>query len=204
MEDYVVIDLETTGFSSDIHEIIEIGAYKVVKGVAIEQFNTLVKPKCYVPRSVETITGITNECLTNARHLEEVLPLFYEWQKGYAILGHNIGFDYEFLCKYGKIQGLDFTETRTKLGVDTLKIARKYLSLENNKLSTVAKYYGVEVKNEELSYHRASYDAYVTKLVYDKMLETMGNVYDVTTAEFLTVEDKRYGRVTNNDTLTFS
>ena len=204
MTDYVVVDLETTGFSSDINDIIEIGAYKIVNGVAIEQFNTLVRPKCYIPRNIETMTGITNEEVKGYAHIEEVWPKFYEWQKGFPLLGHNLGFDYEFLCKNGKILGIDFTETRTKLGIDTLKLARKYLSLKSNKLSAVAENYGVQLQTDEKhKYHRASYDAYVTKLIYDNMLEQYGNIPDIKTPEFLTVEDKRYGKVVNEDVLTF-
>ena len=202
MTDYIVIDLETTGFSSDIHEIIEIGAYKVVNNVAVEQFTTLVRPKCYIPRNIETITGITNEMTKDAPHIENILPKMYEWQKGLPLLGHNLGFDYEFLCKYGKQYGLDFTEKETKQGIDTLKLARNYLSLKSNKLADVAKHFDIKVDALDIDYHRAKYDAYVTKLVYDKFLE-LYSIPEVKMPEDLTVKNKRYGKVVNNDTLSF-
>ena len=205
MTDYVVVDLETTGFSSDIHEIIEIGAYKVVNGVAVEKFNTLVSPKCYIPRSIETITGITNEEIKIAPHLEQILPKFYEWQKGFPLLGHNLSFDYEFLCKYGKQLDLAFTEVLTKTGIDTLKLARRYLSIKSNKLGKVAEYFNIHLEEtNDMKYHRAGYDAYVTKLIYDKFLELYPSVPDIKMPEKLTVEDIRYGKVVNNDTLSFN
>lgn len=201
MTDYIVVDLETTGFSSDIHEIIEIGAYKVINNVAVEQFTTLVKPKNYIPRNIETITGITNEMLKTASHIEDILPKFYEWQKGYPLLGHNIGFDYEFLCKTGKMYGLDFTEAGSKLGIDTLKLSKRYLNLKSNKLADVAAHFDIHVESD-VAYHRAKYDAFVTKLIYDKLLEM--NMPDIKIPEDLTVKDRKYGKVVNNDTLSFN
>lgn len=61
MQDFIAVDLETTGFSTDTCDIIEIGAWKVKDGVVVDKFNTLVRPILYIPRTVQNITGITME-----------------------------------------------------------------------------------------------------------------------------------------------
>ena len=53
-DDYVVFDLETTGFSPDVNKIIEIGAVKVQKGKITDRFSTFVNPQ------------VIKDCLKNA------------------------------------------------------------------------------------------------------------------------------------------
>lgn len=47
-KDFVVVDLETTGFSSEYDSIIEIAAIKVIDGMAVDKFQTLVNPECEI------------------------------------------------------------------------------------------------------------------------------------------------------------
>ena len=44
-DDYVVVDIETTGLSPQYDEIIEIAAIKYKSGVKVDVFSTLVKPQ---------------------------------------------------------------------------------------------------------------------------------------------------------------
>ena len=44
MKDYVCLDLETSGLYPRLDKIIEIGAVKVLGGVAAERFQTFVNP----------------------------------------------------------------------------------------------------------------------------------------------------------------
>ena len=56
--------------------------------------------------------------------IEEVLPRFIEFTGDDVIMGHNIMFDYSFLKQNAINQKLKFD----KMGIDTLKIARKTLN----------------------------------------------------------------------------
>ena len=47
--EHVIIDFETTGFSPQTDEIIEIGAVKYLNGEKVGRFVTLVNPKKEVP-----------------------------------------------------------------------------------------------------------------------------------------------------------
>lgn len=204
MKSYIALDLETTGLSPVTNEIIEIGAWKVENGIVVSKFNTLVKPMGYVNSEITRITGITNEMLSDSCTIDEILPSFYEFCKGYSFLGHNVGFDYSFLCSKGNRMMLDFTEQGSRTGIDTCALAQRLLRLPNNKLKTVAEFFNIQLDTKDAGYHRASYDAYITKLIYDRFFYLYPNVAGVIVPEFL---DKRsikgYGKAVNKSTLSF-
>ena len=45
LKSYIAFDLETTGFSPERNQIIEIGAVKVIDGKITDKFSTFVNPK---------------------------------------------------------------------------------------------------------------------------------------------------------------
>ncbi|MFR3244359.1 MAG: PHP domain-containing protein [Lachnospira sp.] len=53
--DYVVFDLETTGFSPETNRIIEIGAVKVQNGKIVDKFSTFVNPQVPIPFRIEQL-----------------------------------------------------------------------------------------------------------------------------------------------------
>ena len=55
---YVVFDIETTGFSPVVNKIIEIGAVRVENGAIVDKFSTFVNPKVPIPFRIENLTGI--------------------------------------------------------------------------------------------------------------------------------------------------
>lgn len=57
--EYVLIDVETTGFSTDWDEIIEIAALKIKDGKILDKFSSLVKPTCEIDDFITELTGTT-------------------------------------------------------------------------------------------------------------------------------------------------
>lgn len=205
MNKYVSLDLETTGFSPETCDVIEIGAWKVKDGAVVDKFCTLVRPIMYIPRTVQEITGITNEMVADYDTIEPTLFEFFDFCEDLPFLGHNLPFDYRFLEYRGKFLGLDFSFKGQRQGIDTLQLSKKLLSIKSNKLEDVAEYFKVNIpSSSELSYHRAEFDSYITKLVYDRFLFTYPNIFDVTTPKMLNIKDDKYGKVVNNDTLEFN
>ena len=99
--------------------------------------------------------------------IEEVLPRFIEFTGDDVIMGHNIMFDYSFLKQNAINQKLKFD----KMGIDTLKIARKTLNgLESRGLEYLCNYYGIADEN----HHRAFNDAEVTSKLYNVLMEKFG------------------------------
>ena len=56
--EYVVFDIETTGFSPTKNKIIEIGAVKVRNGEIIDRMDEFVNPEVPIPFDIERLTGI--------------------------------------------------------------------------------------------------------------------------------------------------
>lgn len=203
MKDYVSLDFETTGLSPETSDIIEIGAWKVQDGVVVDKYCTLVRPVLYIPRTVQDMTGITMDMVADAQTIEPELLEFFDWLGDMPLLGHNLSFDYRFLCYKGKFVGLDFSLGGTRHGIDTMKLSKDYLTLSHNKLEDVVHHFGIDVGSRNGQFHRAGYDAYATKLVYDRFLYSYPNILSVTTPKQLDENDGKYGRATNMDTLSF-
>ncbi|MFM7650532.1 MAG: exonuclease domain-containing protein, partial [Acidimicrobiaceae bacterium] len=58
--EFCVLDLETTGGSSEFEAITEIGAVKYRGGEEIGRFATLVNPLRAIPPFITVLTGITD------------------------------------------------------------------------------------------------------------------------------------------------
>lgn len=162
--DYVVFDLETTGFSPKKNRIIEIGAVKVQNGEITERFSTFVNPQIPIPFDIEELTGIRDDMVIDAPLIGEILPEFMEFCKGCVMVAHNAEFDMSFIQKNCEDLHLacDFTVA------DTVAMARFLLpQLNRYKLDTVAKAVGVSLEN----HHRAVDDAACTAEIFVKFIE---------------------------------
>lgn len=164
--DYVVFDLETTGFSPETNRIIEIGAVKVQNGRIVDKFSTFVNPQVPIPFRIEQLTGINDSMVIDAPVIEEILPKFMEFCQGCVMVAHNADFDMSFIKKNCKRQGLMCQPTI----VDTVTLARVLLpNLNRFKLDTVAKALNVSLDN----HHRAVDDAGCTAEIFVKFIEML-------------------------------
>lgn len=165
IQDYVCLDLETTGLDPKTDKIIEIGAIRVKGGEIVGRFQSFVNPGRLLSEKVKELTGISDEDLLSAPSIEEVLPEFLEFSGDACFLGHSVLFDYSFMKK--AVVNFDKENKYEKLGIDTLKISRKYLKdLESRRLSYLCEYYGIEQ-----TAHRAMEDAVATHKLYKKLAE---------------------------------
>lgn len=98
-ETFIVLDLETTGLKSGIHEIIEIAAIRFKKGTNThDTFQSLVKPKKAVPNKIIEITGITQVMVeSEGRPIGEVLEEFRNFVGELRLVTFNAEFDMAFL-----------------------------------------------------------------------------------------------------------
>ncbi len=162
-DSYVCVDLETTGLNPKTDKIIEIGAVKVVNGVCEGTFETFVNPGRMLSDRIVELTGITDEQLKGAPSMEEVLPKLLSFLGEHVLLGHSVLFDYSFIKK----AAVNGKYTFERNGIDTLKIARKYLpELESRSLDYLCGHYKIPHKA-----HRALEDAKATCTLYDKLWE---------------------------------
>jgi len=160
--EFVVFDIETTGFSPEYSKIIEIGAVKISEGKITGRFSKLIDPHIPVPLRIEQLTGINDSMLIGQPDIGEVLPEFLEFCKDAVLVAHNADFDCSFIKKNAEEQGYEYPFT----SVDTLNLSRFLLpNLSRFKLDTVAKHLGVPL----LKHHRAVDDAECTAGIFLKL-----------------------------------
>ena len=166
MEDYVIFDLETTGFSPSQDQIIEIGAVKVSAGEIKERFSVFVDPERPIPLRITELTSIDDAMVAGADPIEKVLPEFLDFCRGCVMVAHNAEFDMSFVEDKAEKMGIptDFTV------LDTVQMARLLLTdLNRFKLNTVCKYLGIKQEH----HHRAVDDARVTAEVFLRLVEML-------------------------------
>lgn len=162
--DYVVFDLETTGISCYNDQVVEISAVKVSKGQVVEEFTSLVNPKCPIPYRASMVNGITDEMVKDAPAFDKVLADFLGFIGDHVLVGHNIHtFDMKFIYRdcekfWGKVPENNY--------VDTLSLARMCLAeLGHYKLTDLSEYYGVSTKGA----HRALNDCRMNQIIYERL-----------------------------------
>ena len=174
--DYVVIDIETTGLSPELDDIIEVAGVRYKNGEKVDEFSSLVKPpredgEEYVWSYITELTGITNEMLEDAPMLSEVIPKFYSFIGDSVLVGHNVNFDINFLYdEFFKIVSKPLTNDF----VDTMRMSRRVHPEEkHHRLKDLVKRYNITQENA----HRALDDCEVTKEIYDSIKDDIRNLY---------------------------
>lgn len=159
-DNYVVLDIETTGLSPFQNEIIELSALRIVDGKIQDECSMLVKPLGTLNYFITNLTGITQQMLSNAPGIKEALEEFTEFVSNSIIIGHNINFDIKFIdTKRQESHNLPFDNDF----IDTLTLARKHLpQLKSKKLEFIAKHFNLETKGM----HRGLKDCKVTNHCY--------------------------------------
>lgn|SRR5690625_3247169 len=131
-EQFVVVDIETSGLDPVYDSIIEVGAIRYNEGIEVNRFSELIRPEefidvdeeeitktedylmvdgqpvQYISAFISDLTGITNKMLETARGSEKVLTDFYEFLSDDIIVGHNVDFDINFLYESFVSTAMDF------------------------------------------------------------------------------------------------
>lgn len=164
--EFVVFDIETTGFSSINDKIIEIGAIKIKNNRIIDEFSTFINPEIPIPFKIQELTNINDDMVIRYPKIDIILPQFLEFCTGCSLVAHNASFDVGFITKKAEQLGIEISFTV----LDTVLLARMLLPhLNRFKLDTVAKELGVSLEN----HHRAVDDAKATAEIFIKFLHML-------------------------------
>jgi DNA polymerase-3 subunit epsilon len=128
MDDYVVFDLETTGFQPTGSEILEIGAIKYKNNEEVDRFHTYVKPTRHISSRITKINGIDDEMVKDAPSVDEALPAFLDFAGKETLVAHNASFDMSFVLHYKGEEIPNYVS-------DTLSLSRKTFDHRHNKLT---------------------------------------------------------------------
>ena len=162
INDYCVLDTETTGLSAYYDEIIEVGILRVRNNIIVDQYSQLIHPNNLIDDFIASLTGITNEMIENMPRIEEVKSDILSFIGEDVIIGHNTSFDIRFLEE-------SFGESLSNTYMDTMQFARKlYPELKHHRLSDMSDYLSLST-NE----HRSLADCITTKELYDAVKAKM-------------------------------
>jgi DNA polymerase-3 subunit epsilon len=98
-QDYVVVDIETTGGWASSDRITEIGAVKIRNHQVVGEWHSLLNPQRSIPAKIVQLTGITNDMVRGAPLFAEVADSFMDFMDDGIFVAHNVNFDYGFIAR---------------------------------------------------------------------------------------------------------
>jgi ATP-dependent DNA helicase DinG len=116
-----VVDLETTGLSSDPSaEILEIGLVLIeAGGSALTTLESLVRPSGAVPRAVQRLTGLADADVAGAPEIAALAGPVAEALAGRTVVAHNADFERHFLSRFvsSELEELRYLDTQDLLAI---------------------------------------------------------------------------------------
>lgn len=162
-DNFVIVDLETTGLSPKNSEIIEIGAIKVKNNMVVDTMDVFVRPSRPLSHFTTNLTGITNEMVDEGLSIREALKVFDEFSSGMRLMAHNAKFDMSFLDTYMR---KELGKGVSPNAMDTLLLSRAIVKdVPNYKLGTLAARFDIDYSGA----HRSLRDCEITLDVYNKI-----------------------------------
>ena len=171
------VDIETTGFDPDKHEIIEIGLV-LVKQLGgegkefevIDEIEYKVKPERISDADPQAlrVNGYDPSQWVFAMSLEEAMKAFAEKTKDAIFVAHNVAFDLSFIDHAFKTTGVENKMFYPKLDTISMAFAKLHTNpkVEKFRLQKLCEHFGIQ--NEKA--HTALADARATFEVYEKLM----------------------------------
>ncbi len=156
LDEFVAIDVETTGLRPVNQRMIEIALHRYRGGQVAEKFESLLNPGREIPFFISTLTSIRNEDVEHAPVFADIAQTVVDFIGDALLIGHNIRFDISFVNAELKRAG---HEPLVNERLDTLTLAVRYLNnLKKPSLDRVASKLGLQPRD----IHRAGRDAQLT------------------------------------------
>lgn len=160
-----IVDIETTGMSSQFNRIIEIAIIRVENNKIVDTYTTLVNPQTHVSSFIYNFTGIAEEDLKQAPVFADIKDRVAEILHGATFVAHNVRFDYTFIKNELKRQGIPF-KAKTFC---TVRLSRRlYPEHRSHSLESIIARHNFSFKSR----HRAYDDAYVLWQFLKKIKKT--------------------------------
>lgn len=155
-EEFVVVDVETTGFSAPAHRVVEIATVSVSDGRITRVSSSLVNPERRIARAVTTLTGISDRMVAGAPTFARLGAGVCDQLQDRIFIAHNVNFDWGFIC--AEIERAKLRPIRCRR-LCTLRLARRLLPNAGSwSLGALIRYLGISTESR----HRARADAEAT------------------------------------------
>jgi len=158
LNEFAVIDFETTGLGADCCRIIEVGAVIIRNGEVTDSFVELMSPGCRLPYFITDLTGITDAMLKGKPKPEAIMPKLKDFIGDRHCIAHNAAFDSSFY--HAEMGRAGIAHDRTFFC--TMKLSRRLVQdSPSHKLSALAHHLNLP-KPDDGKCHRALYDVLLT------------------------------------------
>ena len=163
--EFTIFDTETTGLEPESGDrIVEIAGIRFKGDNQISNFHSLVNPHRQICEAAAKVNHITQDMLSGAPDIKDVMPKFLEFAKGSCLCAYNAPFDIEFLANEAKLINTQFPNDLVV--ADVLRMARRLSpGLERYALWFVAQKF--EIQSQQT--HRAFSDVELTWEVFKKL-----------------------------------
>lgn len=162
---FAIVDIETTGGYAAASGITEIAIFISDGKKIIRKYETLLNPVYTIPRYVESLTGITNAMVQDAKHFVAVADELYELLNDKIFVAHNVNFDYSFIKHHLSKAGYELNSKK----LCTVRLGRQILpGYRSYSLGNFCRELGIGVENR----HRATGDAEATVKLFHHLLES--------------------------------
>ena len=159
-DEYVILDVETTGLKPAQQRMIEIAIMRVSEHGAPLVWSTLLNPGRKIPQYVISLTGIDDAMVATAPEFRSVAQTIVDLVGDAPIVGHNAAFDIGFVNAELARCGVP---RLVNPSLDTLSLANALVKdVRRLNLSDVARGLGVDARRP----HRALPDAETTLDVF--------------------------------------
>lgn len=165
LDEFVALDVETTGLKPSRQRMIEIALVRYRGGQVDGSFETLLNPGRPIPEFITRLTTIRNEDVAEAPAFSQVAGEIVEFIGDSLIVGHNVAFDIGFLnAELGRADLPSLVNER----LDTMGMAVRFLrTLRKPSLDRVADAVGLSPRK----IHRAGGDARLTAEVAFRLVQ---------------------------------
>ncbi len=175
----VVLDFETTGLSPDYGDrTIEVGAVLIRDNRIVDRFQSLMNPAMRISSFIENYTGITNQMLSAAPSIAEVMQRFAAFMAQHHLVAHNAGFDRRFLD--AELRRINQPRSQ-EFACSMLLSRRIYPEAPSHSLETLVRY--KKLKTDGV-HHRALADAEMTGHLWIGMVADLKATYNLRNVPF--------------------
>ncbi len=153
--EFVIADVETTGFDPGCDYIAQIGAIRVRNGVVVDQYSRYIRIPISMPVAAGRVNGITDLLLSRQGVGErEAIAGFTEFAGALPVVAYNADFDYSFIATSCRVLGLSLPNDF----YCALRLAREVWDFPSYKLIDVVRCLGISDKQD----HEALSDCFLT------------------------------------------
>jgi DNA polymerase III epsilon subunit family exonuclease len=172
------IDFETTGLNkNNTDRAVEIALVRKEPDGSVHAWSSLICSPKSIPIESQRIHNISNAMIRNAPNFVDLYPQIKSFIEGSILIAHHSPFDMSFLEKECTFAHQSIPQNLAI--IDTLTMARSFLNLPKNNLSSLSTRVGLIPYNA----HRAMNDARNTLFLFVELLQQF-HIPDLTINQF--------------------